>query len=429
MTGLNIPKGKNVRGLFVFCNQCKSKAKPHLTPSAKCNHPIDKQHFKAILTIPGAKSVRTKILSTNLDDAIKEMIDFENELKANSFQTQKTEEKQVIKTHLLLDCVYLYMDFLTNKNVNVYQKKERSHAHVKQVELYIIRFLDSLKINGVNINGFDIRQLNEKHADYFYNYLNKNEMANRTFNRHIDTVSEFFNYLIKNKSYDLVNNFAPNLFPRRRINARIDIVTIKEFKKLLELVGYENGKETLKDGTNKYHYYDWIKQAFELGLFSGRRRDEIINMTFSDIVEENGKPLYIKTEDYKYNLRNNLKREEEKKFIIVPVIKDLHLFLQKIGYEKYKGTSRYLIAPDSERTRATLKDDMSKSFTHYYNQLKTGKQLSFKHLRKTYITLLNNYTNGHADIITGHSGQGIIMKNYHDKKVFNEVVNDFSMVS
>lgn len=106
----------------------------------------------------------------------------------------------------------------------------------------------------------------------------------------------------------------------------------------------------------------------------------------------------------------------------------MNLFLQRIGYNEYKGTDRYLIALDSLRTRATLKDDMSKSFTHYYGQLNTGKNLSFKHLRKTYITMLNNYTNGSAEIITGHSGQGVIMNNYHDKKMVQEVLTSFKMI-
>ena len=166
-----------------------------------------------------------------------------------------------------------------------------------------------------------------------------------------------------------------------------------------------------------------VEDAFELGLYTGRRRDEIVNMKFSDIYEQNGIPVYIKTEDYKYNLRNNLFKEDEKKYNYSPVINDLNLFLTKIGYPKYKGTDRYLLASDSSLTRATIKDKMSKAFSHYYTQLQ------FKHLRKTYITLLNHFTNGEAETITGHSGQEIIMKNYHDSKVFNNVLKDFRMTS
>lgn len=91
--------------------------------------------------------------------------------------------------------------------------------------------------------------------------------------------------------------------------------------------------------------------------------------------------------------------------------------------------NRYLFAPESTKKLRTLQDDLSKSFTHYYKLLNSDKSISFKYLRKTYITLLNNHTNGRAEVITGHSGQEIIMKNYHDSKVFNDVVLNFKMIS
>jgi len=72
---------------------------------------------------------------------------------------------------------------------------------------------------------------------------------------------------------------------------------------------------------------------------------------------------------------------------------------------------------------------MSKAFTHYYSQLGTDKKLQYKHLRKTFITIINHFTNGRAEVITGHSGQPIIKKNYQDQKVFDDVFQDFRMTS
>mgnify|MGYP001430219889 CR=1 FL=1 len=76
MNELIIPKGKKIKGLYVFCNKCKAKSKSRLAPSSKCSHPIDKQVYKAIITIPGTKKVRTKVLPLNIDDAIKEILNF-----------------------------------------------------------------------------------------------------------------------------------------------------------------------------------------------------------------------------------------------------------------------------------------------------------------------------------------------------------------
>ena len=59
----------------------------------------------------------------------------------------------------------------------------------------------------------------------------------------------------------------------------------------------------------------------------------------------------------------------------------------------------------------------------------TEKNLEFSDLRKTYITLLNNFTNGGAEVITGHIGQEVIMNHYHDQKVFNDTLKSFRMIS
>lgn len=267
----------------------------------------------------------------------------------------------------------------------------------------------------------------------FHSYINENyNFKNRTYNRHMDTVSELFNFLIDIKQYELVNFFSSKIVKRRTINSRIDSLSIQEFCELMNSIKPENGIEKLEMSKkmHKNHYYSWIKNAFELGLFTGRRRDEIVNMKFSDIKEIDGLPIYIETEDYKYNLRNNLfDKNDNKKFNYTPIIADLYQLLVKMGYNEFKGTDRFLIAPDSKKTRITIKNDISKSFTFYYSQLKTGKNISFKHLRKTYITMLNNFTNGLADSITGHSGQAIILKNYHDQKVFNNALQNFKIIS
>ena len=38
---------------------------------------------------------------------------------------------------------------------------------------------------------------------------------------------------------------------------------------------------------------------------------------------------------------------------------------------------------------------------------------------------MNNHTHGEAEIITGQSGQELIMNNYHDRKVFDDAIKNF----
>jgi len=432
MNQLQIPKNKKTKGLYVFCNKCKSKSKRQLLANAKCSHPADKQVFKTIITVAGTKSVRTLSHNTrDLDIAIRESVEFEKELIAIDYR--KPDKNQIKESNpvTLRGCTLLYLDFLENKNVYEHQKKIRSKPHLEQVALYLSRFEDSLEIIGINSETFLIRHITNKHVEIFHNYLLSQELSNRTYNRHMDTVSELFNYLIQIKQYDLINYFSSINVKRKPVRSRIETISVKEFKKLLDTITPENGieKTSLSNRDNTNRYFPWIRDAFELALYTGRRRDEIVNMKFSDIKEADGTPIYIETEDYKYNLRNNLYRAEEKKYNYTPIIKDLMNLLLRLGYEKYKGSDRYLIAPESNKTRSTIKEDISRSFTFYVEKLGLSKHITFKNLRKTYITLLNNFTHGSAESITGHSGQGIILRSYQDQKVFNNVLNNFTLDS
>ena len=79
--------------------------------------------------------------------------------------------------------------------------------------------------------------------------------------------------------------------------------------------------------------------------------------------------------------------------------------------------------------RETLKNDLSKAFTHYWKQVDSDKKLQFRNLRKAYINGLNNYTNGKAYAITSHASQEVIIRHYQNPKVINDVVEGFRMIS
>lgn len=431
MNKKTIPKLKKTKGLYIYCKKCDSKSVTSLKSTKKCNHPIGDIVYRAIFTIPGTKSIRSRVLKTpDLNEAIKQTIEFEEELKRTNYKNTKVNNPYNQRPVDLIGCISMYIDFLDNKNVYDHQINARSKDHVKSIIRYLNRFIISLKESGLNPRGILIQHLDDKHVAIFYRYLGKLEKCgNRTFNRQMDTVSEMFNYLITEKNYDLKNYFSPKNVKRKSTVTQIETITTDEFKTLLEIIKPENNIEKLSTGENKYHYYDWLKDALELALYTGLRRDGITMLKYSDIIEVDGKPFVIQTEDYKYNRRNNLITPEEKKYIYVPVILDLNLMLHKLKYEKYKGQDRFLIAPLSSRKRETLKEDMSKGFTHYWKQVDSGKKLQFKNLRKTYITRLNNYTNGQADTITGHAGQEVIMKHYQNPKVINAVIEGFRMIS
>jgi hypothetical protein len=106
--------------------------------------------------------------------------------------------------------------------------------------------------------------------------------------------------------------------------------------------------------------------------------------------------------------------------------------LNELGYEKYKDTDKFILAPEikNERNRV-MADCLSRGFTHYYDQLNTGRKLTFKSLRKTYITNLQIYFSGNGDTksITGHSDNQVIERNYIDKKEIAKAAQGFKVFS
>lgn len=86
-----------------------------------------------------------------------------------------------------------------------------------------------------------------------------------------------------------------------------------------------------------------------------------------------------------------------------------------------------LLAPEKMSNGETLKNQMSKGFSHYYYQLSTGRKLTFKCLCKTYITQLVLSLGLNARVITRHSGEDVIIKHYLDQKVISKVAEDFEV--
>jgi len=219
-------------------------------------------------------------------------------------------------------------------------------------------------------------------------------------------------------------NFIPQLVPiglkiYSPVRPVVKTITKEEDEALLNIIDKENAIQVLSTGEKKHHYHPWLKFAIQLGLLTGRRRDEIVNLKFSDIKTDNeGNLLYIETEDYKVNRARDNLSDSSKKLIFIPITKTLKKLIYKKGYDKYKWTDTYLLAPEKTKYRDTLKNQMSKGFSHYYNQLNTGRNLTFKCLRKTYITHLALSIGLNAKVVTRHSGEDVIIKMAEHFEVF-----------
>jgi hypothetical protein len=70
---------------------------------------------------------------------------------------------------------------------------------------------------------------------------------------------------------------------------------------------------------------------------------------------------------------------------------------------------------------------MNKGFSLYYKQLKTGRNLTFKCLRKTYITHLALSLGLNARVITRHSGDDVLIKHYLDRRLIIKMAETFEV--
>jgi len=91
----------------------------------------------------------------------------------------------------------------------------------------------------------------------------------------------------------------------------------------------------------------------------------------------------------------------------------------------------FILAPDIKISRGRVMSDvLSRGFSHFYDQLNTGRKLTFKCLRKTFITRLEIFMHG-GDIkaITGHTNDQTIKRSYLDKREMAKVAQGFSVFS
>jgi len=133
----------------------------------------------------------------------------------------------------------------------------------------------------------------------------------------------------------------------RPVRPVVETITRDEYEALLKAIDKDSPVQLLSTGEKKYHHYPWLKFAIQLGLLTGRRRDEIINIKFSDIkTDAKGNLIYIESEDYKVNRIKVNQSESSKKLIYIPITRSLKKLIIENGYKKYKDTDTYLLAPE-----------------------------------------------------------------------------------
>jgi integrase len=434
MDNTQLLKKTKVKGLFIFCTKCKKRIIDHCGNTGKrlssCKD-IDKHRYKLRVCIPGNdSSVRTKIFETrDSNQVVLDAFAYRAELESRNYMPKMVESKTVVPT-TLLEGMAFYIAYLNNDTPHQQEHKQRTVAHVKEMERHFIYFGDYLKTINLDVSMLPFEKLDRTVVGKLKSFLLETKnYAPKTYNKFIQNMRVFTNRVIEEFDFNMKNPFTG--FKPLRTAAKIATISKEEFHDLLKLLTPENGIHTFLERKTqktfkKQYYKPWLKEAFLLALLTGRRREAIVQMKFNGIIENvQGEPVTIKVEDFKVNRSRSLTKKEEVKYIFIPIIAPLKKLLLELGYEENKGKDLFILAPNEKMSRDSMKDLISKAFTHYFNQLGTGKKVELYDLRKTYISHLFASYGEEARKITRHAGRDVMIDHYVDEQVVAEVAKDF----
>lgn len=427
---LKLPQNIKVKGLIIFCNKCKIRVAGKCGATGKsirsCKD-TDRHRYKIIVHIPYSSCVKTKLLETRDPSlAIQEAMNFRKAMEAYEYSPRVCTTKTTTPKTITEGMVY-YLCYLNNETPFEQEHKIRSSAHKKEVERYFGYFADYLIEQGIHPESMPIEKLNRDVVGKLKSYLlETKKFAPRTYNKYIGLMRIFISYLIDEFDLKIKNPFKN--FKPLPTKTKIETIGNNEFHALLNIISPLNGTEILKNNQRKNRYKPWLKDAFMLALLTGRRREEFVHLKFNGIKEnEQGEPVSIKIPDFKVNRSKGITIQEEIKWIHIPIIAPLKKLLYDLGYNKYKGKNIYILAPNETMKRKTIMDFISKSFTFYYKQLNTGRDLTLYDLRKTYISHLYANHGSDARLITGHEGENVMRNHYIDERVLAEVAESFEI--
>lgn len=407
MNKLVLPK-KKYKGIKIYCRICK-------VDNPKCNH-FESFTYRVRVHIPGTqKSVKSKILNSKIySDAVIEAINFENHLKTNNYQTIVVDSADG-NDYSVIDSIIKYNHYLNGESEYAQFKKSVTNEHRKELIRFCKYFAKTLKKNK-NIELTRIKDVSRQDVSNFYSWAD-NHYSPKTFNKCLNEVKGFFDFLIDIEEIEMKNPFRK--YSRKQIlKTNIDSVSRKEFTKILEAVDTYSPFVVLGGrGERKNMFKPYLKDGFRLFLLTGGRREEIVDLRWSDIYESVSGVKFFRIQNLKVERSRNI----DGLYKYIPINSDLFDLLVEMGYHDKKQTDDYILAPERKVQSKTIMDSLSKSFTHYKNRAGIKKEISLKSLRKTYITWVHQVMQKETGLLTSHSTAKVLESYYIDPQILSVV--------
>jgi integrase len=404
-------------GIKIYCNECKRD-------NPTCKH-YDDHVYRIRLHIKGSdKGVRVKkLVSRNYDEAVDEAIAFKKGMVTVNFQRAYKPRINVFSSkspqHTLVTAILKYDQYLGGRHELVHLRKVVSDAHRKETIRFCTYFCDSVKTTD-NVLKLPLSEINQHHVAAFYGWAEKN-YAPTTFNKIMAALKGFFDFMITVEKMKVENPFG--VYVTKQVGQRlIQTLTKDEFERILDAVDTSDPIAYMGKGVKKNMYYPYLKDAFKIFLLTGGRREDVIELKWSDLMISMQKVHFFQVANVKVEKQKqskNLHTATAPKFFAVNA--DLFEILLALGYNENRGQDRYVIHPERTVKTQTIMDRMSKSFTHYRKAAGITKEVSLDELRKTYLTWMNVIMNKDTRILSSHANSEVLDKHYLDPTVISAV--------
>ena len=409
MRKLTLPKNQH-KGLKIFCRTCR-------VDNSKCRH-YERQVYRVRIHIPGTKnSTKSFYLeSENYNGAILECVLIEKELKQNGFEKIKQTHSEYLTDYCIGDAVVKYREYMSGESKFAHLKKNVSQGHIDESVRFCWKFIENLALSK-NIKRTRPTDIKSEDVSNFYIWC-ENNYSSKTINKCFIAVRAFFEFLIEIENIEMKNPFR-KFVPKVVTTSNIDIITEDEFNQVLAAVDTYNPFITLGGkGEKKNLYKPYLKDGFKLFLLTGGRREEVVDLKWSDIYSTpQGVKLFIIDNLKVKRMKKNNKKC--KKYIGINI--DLEDFLIELGMNEKIGKDEYILYPNRTSTTKTIMTDLSRGFSHFKKGAGIKKDISLSNLRKTYLTWHHQVLGDDTGLVSSHSTTQVLEKYYLDPKVLTAV--------
>ena len=409
MIKLTLPKNP-YKGLKIFCRTCR-------VDNSKCRH-YDRQVYRVRIHVPGTKNATKSFYleAKNYNDAIIECALIEKELIQNGFEKVKQIDSLSLTDYSIGDALVKYREYMSGESKYAHLKKNLTQEHIDECVRFCWKLVENVALTK-NIKRTRPTDIKIEDVSNFYKWAEQN-YSPTTFNKCFNAIRTFFEFLIDIENIDMKNPFR-NFVPKVVTPSNIDIITEDEFNQILAAVDTYNPYITLRGkGEKKKMFKPFLKDGFKLFLLTGGRREEVVDLKWSDIYST---PQGIKLFIFDNLKVNRIKKDSKERKKYIGINADLEDFLIELGMNEKIGKDEYILSPNRDRITKTMMSDLSKGFTHYKNGAGIKKDISLSNLRKTYLTWHHQVLGDDTGLVSSHSTTHVLDKYYLDPKVLTAV--------